>query len=81
MADRTDYRDPNVTTTRDDKSSSSSGWIKWVLIALAVLAALWLLFSLFDTEEEVTTIPATDTDAVVVEEGTDATVVPVTPVD
>jgi hypothetical protein len=82
MADnRTEYRDPNVTTAKD--SGGMPSWLKWLLIAIVVLAALWLLAPLLLPDDDATlgTAPATDPGAIVVEEGAEVETVPVVPVD
>jgi hypothetical protein len=81
MADnRTDYRDPHVSTSKDTSGGMPS-WLKWALIALAVIAAIWIIAALIPSGDEVPV--GTTADPVVIEEGTDTEVetVPVVPAD
>ena len=85
MTNDPNYREPRVTTTKDTSGGIPS-WLKYLLIALAALLLLWALFELFDNDADVATVPATDTDAVIVETEpatgtTDTETVPVAPVE
>jgi hypothetical protein len=81
MADRTDYRDPNVTTSRDASSGGMPSWLKWVLVALAIVLALWLILSFFDMDETGGVTTTADPDAVIVEEGAETEILPVVPAE
>jgi hypothetical protein len=84
MADnRTDYRDPHVSTSKDSGGGMPS-WLKWALIALAVIAVVWIVAALIPSDNEAaigTTEPAVVTEEPLVTDDVETEIVPVVPAD